>query len=189
MMYYVAWYHSILFCIHPPRFQAMGKDFTYSMPSLIGWDFTQAHKKAPKRNNHCAANRGSTSIKLSYCQYSKSHFGDKTPSQCDLYAYIILFNCDIKAGWHIYASSNLAFTGSPTIHHLYQCWLVISWSLANIFPWNLTKYKFIWGKLEENIVCKMAAPLSRPQCVKLTSCPSVNEAIIKNIDKYFIWMC
>ena len=55
-------------------------------------------------------------------------------------------------------------------HNLNQCWNIVNWTLGNKFQWNLNKNSniFIQENAFENVVWKMAAILSRPQCVKLT---------------------
>ena len=53
-------------------------------------------------------------------------------------------------------------------HYLNQCWNIVNWTLKNKFQWNLNRnsYNFIQENASENVVWKMAAILSRPQCVK-----------------------
>ena len=56
-------------------------------------------------------------------------------------------------------------------HYLNQCWNIVNWTLGNKLQWNLNRISniFIQENEFENVVWKMAAILSRPQCVKLTS--------------------
>ena len=50
---------------------------------------------------------------------------------------------------------------------LNQCWNIVNWTLGNKFQWNLNRNLniFIQENAFENVVWKMAAMLSRPQCV------------------------
>ena len=52
-------------------------------------------------------------------------------------------------------------------HYLNQCWNIVNWTLGNKLQWNLNRnlYIFIQENPLENVVWKMAAILSRPQCV------------------------
>ena len=52
-------------------------------------------------------------------------------------------------------------------YYLNQCWLIVSWSLGNDIQWNFNqKFNiFIPENVFENVICKMMAILSRPQCV------------------------
>ena len=69
--------------------------------------------------------------------------------------------------------SKLTTTGSDNglspSRYLNQCWNIVNWTLKNKLQWNLNR-KFIYFH-EENaftiVVWKMAAILSRPQCVNL----------------------
>ena len=53
-------------------------------------------------------------------------------------------------------------------HYLNQCWNIVDWTLWNKLQWNLNQniYIFIKENASENAVWKMAAILSRSQCVK-----------------------
>ena len=55
----------------------------------------------------------------------------------------------------------------PLSHHLNQCWVIVNWTLRNKFQrninWNTTI--FIQENAFGNVVWKMAAILSHPQCV------------------------
>ena len=78
---------------------------------------------------------------------------------------------------HIFVS-NLTIIGSDNgllpcrhpSHYLNQSWNIIDWSLRNILQWNLNQnsYIFIQENAFENVVCKMASILSRPQWVKMS---------------------
>ena len=52
---------------------------------------------------------------------------------------------------------------STTSHYLNQCWVIVNWTLRNKLQWNFNKNSklFIHEKASENIVCEMAAILSR----------------------------
>ena len=54
-------------------------------------------------------------------------------------------------------------------HYLNQCWDIVNWTIRNKFQWNFIRNSFIFIQENafENVVCKTAAILSRPQCVKL----------------------
>ena len=49
-----------------------------------------------------------------------------------------------------------------------KCWIIVNWALKNKLKWNLNWNSniFIEENVIENIVCKMAVILPRPQCVK-----------------------
>ena len=52
-------------------------------------------------------------------------------------------------------------------HYLNQCWNILNWIHRNKFHWKLNRnlYIFIQENAFENVVWKMSAILSRPQCV------------------------
>ena len=54
-------------------------------------------------------------------------------------------------------------------HYINQCWIIVNWTLANIFLWKFNQYTtiFIEENARETVVCEMASILSRPQCVKV----------------------
>ena len=56
---------------------------------------------------------------------------------------------------------------SAPSHYLNQCWLIVNWTLRNKLQWNLNQITklFIHENAFENVVWKMAAILSGPQCV------------------------
>ena len=53
-------------------------------------------------------------------------------------------------------------------HYLNQWWKIVDWTLRNKLPWNFNRNSniFIQENAFENVVCKMASILSRPQWVK-----------------------
>ena len=58
-------------------------------------------------------------------------------------------------------------TRSAPRHYLNQCWYIINWTLRNKLQWNFNwnSYIFIQENAFENLVWKMVAILSQPQCV------------------------
>ena len=54
-------------------------------------------------------------------------------------------------------------------HYLNPCWNIVIWTLRNKLQWNLNRNSniFMQENIFENVVWKMAAILSRPQCVIL----------------------
>ena len=54
-------------------------------------------------------------------------------------------------------------------YYLNQCWNIVNWTLRNKLQWNFNRNLniLIQGNASQNVVCKMAAILSRPQCVKM----------------------
>ena len=81
--------------------------------------------------------------------------------------------------WCIYASDwfrqwLVAWT-APS-HYLNQCWNIVNWTLRNKLQWNLNrnKYIFIQQNAFENVVWKLLAILSRPQCVHVLA-PCMNQ--------------
>ena len=75
--------------------------------------------------------------------------------------------CVNKAGHHWFRYCLVAWP-APS-HYLNQCWNIVNWTLGNKLQWNLNQslHIFIHEKTLENVVRKMAAILSRPQCAKL----------------------
>ena len=67
----------------------------------------------------------------------------------------------------IIGSDNGLSQSAPS-HYLNQWWDIVNWNLRNKFQWNLERnsYIFIQENAFENVVCKMAVILSRPQCDK-----------------------
>ena len=56
---------------------------------------------------------------------------------------------------------------SAPSHYLNQCWNIVNWTSRNKLKWNVNRnsYIFIPDNPFENVVWKMAAILSRPQCI------------------------
>ena len=67
----------------------------------------------------------------------------------------------------IISSDNLVAWTAPS-HYLNQCWNIVNLTLGNKLQWNTNRnlYIFIQENAFENVVWKMVAILSRPQCVK-----------------------
>ena len=62
-----------------------------------------------------------------------------------------------------------------TSHYLNQCWDIVNWTLRDKLKWNLNRnsHIFIQENAFENVVWKMAAILSRPQCVNLWAADTI----------------
>ena len=56
-----------------------------------------------------------------------------------------------------------------TSHYLNQCWNIVNWTLGNKLQWYLNRnsYILIQENAFEYVVRKLAAILSRPQCVNI----------------------
>ena len=54
-------------------------------------------------------------------------------------------------------------------HYLNQCWNIVNWTLRNKLQWNFNRNSniFIQENTFENVVWKIAAILSLPQCINL----------------------
>ena len=69
--------------------------------------------------------------------------------------------CVNESGQHWFRQWLVAY--SVPSHYLNQCWVIVNWTLRNKFQWNCyqnTKL-FIHENVSENIICEMAAILSR----------------------------
>ena len=90
---------------------------------------------------------------------------------------------------------------SPS-HYLNQCWNIVNLTLSNKLQWkgNRKSQIFIKENAFENIVCEMAAILSRSQCVNykgrysshcMFSCPAelgrVNTLLFLDLTRAYIW--
>ena len=98
---------------------------------------------------------------MSWCQ---SQF----PTHLPLMPHI----CVNELGHHWF-SQWLVACSAPS-HYLNQWWLIVNWTPGNKFQWNLNRNSFIFSQENalENVVWKMSAILSPPQCVK----PFINLA-------------
>ena len=71
-------------------------------------------------------------------------------------------------------------------HYLNQCWNIVNWDPGNKLQWNINQnsWIFIQENPSQNVVWKMAAILSRPQCVNWTMAPHFSEiSITYNISR------
>ena len=92
---------------------------------------------------------------------------------CSQHQWFIFFlnsSPGLVRGKH-YWLSKLTIIGSdnglPPSHHLNQCWNIVNWILGNKLQWNFNQnlHIFIQENVFHNVVCEMAAILSKPQCV------------------------
>ena len=70
---------------------------------------------------------------------------------------------------HNWLKKWLVAWSAPT-HYLNQCCYITDSTIRNTFPWNIFYSKFgsfHSRKCTSNVACKLAAILSRPQCIKL----------------------
>ena len=86
--------------------------------------------------------------------------------------------------FHIYASVNQVSIGLdngllPIRHHyLNQYWVIVNWPLRNKLQWNFNHHTklFIYKNASENIVCEIAAILSRVRWVNVL--PHLNLGLV-----------
>ena len=59
---------------------------------------------------------------------------------------------------------------SASSHYLNQCWNVVNWTLRNNLQWNFNRNSniFFQENAFQNVIWKIAAIMSRPQCVKIS---------------------
>ena len=59
---------------------------------------------------------------------------------------------------------------SAPSHYLNECWNIVNWNPRNKLQWNINRnsYIFVQDNALENVIWKIAAILSRPQCVNWT---------------------
>ena len=74
--------------------------------------------------------------------------------------------CVVEMGHHRFRKWLVAC--SAPSHYLNQCWNIVNWTLRNKLQWTFNRNSniFIQEIAFENVVCKMASILSRPQYVK-----------------------
>ena len=79
----------------------------------------------------------------------------------------------------------MAWFWSVPSHYLNQCWLLVNWTLRNKLQWNSSQNTelFIHGNAFENVICEMAAILSRGRLVN--SFPAKNK---KFVALYNLWI-
>ena len=80
---------------------------------------------------------------------------------------ISLWPCDVI--WHFshhWFRSWLVSCLIPS-HYLNKCWLIVDWTLRNKLQWNMNQNTniFLQGNAFKNVTCKLAAIMSRPQCI------------------------
>ena len=78
--------------------------------------------------------------------------------------------------WQRVSNADFSACSAPS-HYLNQCWNIVNWTFRkNRLQWNFNRNSsiFIQEIAFENLVCKMASILSRPQWVNFNPC----------IDKY-----
>ena len=64
-------------------------------------------------------------------------------------------------------------------NYLNQCWNIVNWTIGNKLQWNFNRYSniFIQENAFENVVCKMVAIFSRPQCVNHISVMKMRRCV------------
>ena len=78
-------------------------------------------------------------------------------------------------------------------HYLNQCWNIVNWTLENKLQWHLNPnlHIFIQENAFEDVVWKIAAILSCPQCLKrpinLISLSLSWPQCVKNMNLDFLW--
>ena len=89
-------------------------------------------------------------------QIEMSYFTNNIKDNCTLINWGRVMH--ICASW---------LTWSVPSHYLNQCWNIVNCNLRNKHQWNLNRnsYIFIQENAFENVVWKMTAILSRPQCL------------------------
>ena len=75
--------------------------------------------------------------------------------------------CVVDLGHHWFRQCYVAC--SAPSHYLNQCWNIVNWTFRNKLQWNfnLNSSIFIQEIAFENVACKMASILSRPQWVDI----------------------
>ena len=65
-------------------------------------------------------------------------------------------------------------------HYLNQCWNIVTWAVSNKLQLNVNQnsYIFIQENPCENVVRKLAAILSRPQCVNWSVCNTEQRCFV-----------
>ena len=109
--------------------------------------------------------------------------------------------CISESGQHWFRQRLVAY--SVPSHYLNQCWKIVNWTLRNKIQWNLNRnsYVFIQENASENIVCEMAAILSRGRWVNTLYQSSARFGIINPTNvihatlniragrKHSVWIC
>ena len=73
----------------------------------------------------------------------------------------MLYICIIELGHHWFRKWLVSY--SAPSHYLNQCWIIANFTLRNKLQWNVNQNTklFIHENVSENVVCEMAAILSR----------------------------
>ena len=87
---------------------------------------------------------------------------------------------------------------SAPSHYLNHCWNIVNWNLRNNLQWKIKRnsYILIEGNVFQNVVWKMVAILSQPQCVNwvywgmpCVILPFINiQQAIKLSEQAFLWV-
>ena len=79
----------------------------------------------------------------------------------------VLHICVSESGQHWFRKWLVAY--STPSHYPNQCWVIVNWTLKNKLQWNFnqTTKLFIQENASENIICEMAAILSRGRWCKI----------------------
>ena len=79
-------------------------------------------------------------------------------------------------------------TWSAPSHYLNQHWNIVNWTLRNKLQWNFNwnSYTFIKKNAFENVVWKMVAILSRPQCVNSLQSHHMNTMESWTTGRYYV---
>ena len=80
-----------------------------------------------------------------------------------------LRSSDAYLCWWPKPSLDLIMGWSAPNHYQNQCWNIVNWTPRNKLQWKFNRNSYIFNQENalENVVCKMAAILSGPQCVKM----------------------
>ena len=76
-------------------------------------------------------------------------------------------------------------------HYLNQCLNIVNWTLGNKLQWhfNQSSHIFFQENALENVVWKMSAILSQPQCVKLGhALPETGECAVPGLNATFCFL-
>ena len=83
------------------------------------------------------------------------------------YLPVVPHKCVSEWGQHCSRQWLVAYLAQS--RYINQCWIIINWTLRNKLKWNFNQNKkiFIHENASENIVCEIAAILSRGRWVKV----------------------
>ena len=90
---------------------------------------------------------------------------------------LVPYICDSELGQHWFRYWLVACS-APT-HYLNQCWRVVNWTLGNKLQWNSNRNCniVIQENTFENVVCEMAAIMSRGRWVKGTCTDLIHNSM------------